>query len=198
MAKSKRIAIKDLRGDCVDESTVHVDWREILGDNLDGFTPYEWVECSCGHEFCAVGFSPCCPECGDDCDGAEGPQMNYYYPVKIDDCEAAAEKIRDLPLCVVQLEDGTTALALTGGGMDLSWPIARAHVALGELPPAWIRLPRMAGWEEYSDAHYLIRCCLESQRVMIRRATWGLADLQAMQRDRTKAIRERKATKKSA
>lgn len=73
--------------------------------------------------------------------GAEGPMMNYWYPIKendspyggFDEYEAAAT-LKDLPLCLVQVDD-EWGLALTGGGMDLSWEICAAYVALGKLPP---------------------------------------------------------------
>lgn len=84
-----------------------------------------------------------------DCTGhvpmVEGPQMNYFYPARFNmSCEDAARLIAAVPLCVVDL-DGETGLALTGGGMDLSWEIAHAHMLLGMLPPIQRRLPRMAG-----------------------------------------------------
>ena len=61
--------------------------------------------------------------------------MNYAYPCAWHDGATAALMLVDLPLVPVVLADGTHALALTGGGMDLSWEICRAYVALGFLPP---------------------------------------------------------------
>lgn len=85
--------------------------------------------------------------------GDEGPMMNYWYPLdestysswsKFDPKDAAL-KLADLPLCVVEV-DGQYGLALTGGGMDLSWDICKAFVALGYLPPAhFADLPNFAG-----------------------------------------------------
>ena len=79
-------------------------------------------------------------------DEREGPMMNYYYPCPIDDPEAAAKLIADLPLCIVQIDGDTTAFALTGGGMDLSWEICEAFIRCGHLPPFKYasELPRMA------------------------------------------------------
>ena len=79
--------------------------------------------------------------------GSEGPMMNYFYPVSDytpGDMEEWAAKLDGLPLCVVEL-DGERGLALTGGGMDLSWEIAEAFIRLGYYPPTWIDLPAMAG-----------------------------------------------------
>lgn len=81
--------------------------------------------------------------------------MNCFYPLEIRDEEAAAEKLAGTCLCVVEV-DGETGLALTGGGMDLSWEICEAFMILGSLPPAHFvrRLPRMA--DTMSDKHRLV------------------------------------------
>ena len=86
-----------------------------------------------------------------DCDGwlyTDGPMMNYAYPIevqRIGDPSDAALAIAHLPLCVVEIPAGTH-LALTGGGMDLSWQICEAYMCLGYLPPTYFsRLPAMAG-----------------------------------------------------
>lgn len=77
-------------------------------------------------------------------DEIEGPVMNYYYPLPAfsKDEAAAALAIADLPLCLVEFEDGLPwgadyayALALTGGGMNLAWQIQEAHLRLGYLAP---------------------------------------------------------------
>lgn len=87
-----------------------------------------------------------------DCDGylnSDGPMMNYYYPLPgFDmDVEDAAKAIVDLPLCIVHFEDTDEyALALTGGGMNLSWEICAAYLKLGYMPPLhFADLPKLAG-----------------------------------------------------
>lgn len=84
-----------------------------------------------------------CPGCGAELYN-EGPMMNYYYPVDLDDEAEAAKKLADTCLCVVKV-NGQTGLALTGGGMDLSWEICEAFVRLGFVPPSHFcrDLPRM-------------------------------------------------------
>lgn len=86
---------------------------------------------------------------------AEGPMMNYWYPIDEQDSETrpfarsfnpvdAAGKLNDLPLCVV-LVNGEYGLALTGGGMDLTWEICAAFIRLGMAPPLhFCDLPAMA------------------------------------------------------
>lgn len=90
--------------------------------------------------------------------GAEGPMMNYWYPVNEQDREYsrfepkdAAGKLDHLPVCVVLVDD-EYGLALTGGGMDLSWEICDAFIALGFLPPVhFADLPAMAS--RWTDMH---------------------------------------------
>lgn len=91
----------------------------------------------------------------------EGPAMNYYYPLPDTRWEPieAATKIADLPLCVVQLDDGDLALALTGGGMDLSWEICEAFLRLGYMPPLhFCDLPRMAGHRSPREQEVIAAC----------------------------------------
>lgn len=73
---------------------------------------------------------------------AEGPMMNFYWPLTHwlnTDPYDVAERLRHLNVCLVKIEttdeDPLWALALTGGGMDLSWSIASAFIACGFLPP---------------------------------------------------------------
>jgi hypothetical protein len=196
---TKRTPIEDLSGDAVDAETRHVDWRNELGEDMDGWASYEVTECyECGKKYVAsLGFSEC-PKCGEESDLVEGPMMNYFYPCPFrGSMEDAAMALGQTCLCVVELGDGTRGLALTGGGMDLSWEIARAYVSLGFLPPAHIRLPRMSGWEHYGDAAYMLKVCKASQEVMIRRASWGLSDLESMEQSRRQARKVYLAAKRA-
>lgn len=90
-----------------------------------------------------------CPRDGDnyrEFDSAEGPMMNYRYPISSHVYTSAhAHKIADLALCLVESSDGHVFLALTGGGMDMSWDICDAYVRLGFLPPSHFDLPDLAG-----------------------------------------------------
>lgn len=87
-----------------------------------------------------------------NCEGripsAPGPMTNYLWPLDVFDitAEECAERIVDLPLCIVTDNDGDiVGMALTGGGMDLSWEIAEAYMRLGCYPPAMIRLAAICG-----------------------------------------------------
>jgi hypothetical protein len=196
---TKRTPIENLSGDAVASETREMDWQEELGEDLDGFQSYEMTACyACGKKYAAsLGCSEC-PKCETESNPVEGPMMNYFYPCPFrGSMEDAAEAIGETCLCVVELGDGTRGLALTGGGMNLSWQIARAFVALGFLPPAHIRLPRMAGWENYGDAAYMLKVCKASQEVMARRASWGLADLESMEKSRREARKVYLAAKRA-
>lgn len=84
----------------------------------------------------------------DDCDGAMEyrdsfwPMMNSLWPVDLAYRRSASEAAR-----LMNLHAGATSLieiddqhyiALTGGGMDLSWHIAAAYVCCGCVPPLYI------------------------------------------------------------
>lgn len=95
-------------------------------------------------------------ECAGYIPGASGPMMSYYYPIEVRDDfdpQDAARKLVDLPVCVIEwLEDeqdsrGFYALALTGGGTDLTWEICEAFMRLGYLPPVHFagQLPEICG-----------------------------------------------------
>lgn len=81
--------------------------------------------------------------------GAEGPMMNYRYPIA--EGTATKDNARELvhvALCLVAFED-EEFLALTGGGMDMSWEICLAYITLGFYPPTHFGLPAMA--DKYLD-----------------------------------------------
>jgi hypothetical protein len=107
--------------------------------------------------------------------GAEGPMMSYAYPLPDDFGgydEAAAAKLEGLPLCIVRWEDGRYELALTGGGMDLSWEICEGFMRLGHLPPLhFCDLPMMAGLTPLDERHrWILAGCLRTCEVAEHRA----------------------------
>lgn len=119
----------------------------------------------------------------------EGPMMNYWYPLHESgrdfSPEMAARTLaqHNLPLCVVEV-DGDYGLALTGGGMDLSWEIAEAFARLGYCPPLhFCNLPRMAGRERYESTPYVLRACAYSARIAAMRAERTVEDIAKMAAD---------------
>lgn len=109
----------------------------------------------------------------------EGPGMSYWYPLPRNDYSTGelrwmAEAIVDLPLCLVYLDhEGKYGLALTGGGMDLSWEIAEAYIRLGYLPPlAFIDLPSFADLKLNERTQTVIAAFRETIKVMRKRLEW--------------------------
>lgn len=72
-----------------------------------------------------------------------GPIMNGYWPLGYDlaplgtSPRFVAAKLVDMPVCLVQV-DGLYGIALTGGGMDLSWELANSAIVAGFMP--WLGL----------------------------------------------------------
>lgn len=115
------------------------------------------------------------PASAKDCDNRlynEGPMMNYRYDIdtrRVGGPRAAAAALARLPLCLVVFEGNDEYLALTGGGMDLSWEICEAYMRLGYLPPAhFIDLPGMAGKSlKDPDDRWVIEGCMRTAEVQM-------------------------------
>jgi hypothetical protein len=134
-------------------------------------------------------------ECNGHISG-EGPMMSYFYPVDLDDAEEAARKLVDTCLCVVTMTEGNqTGLALTGGGMDLSWEICAAFIALGFLPPLhFCDLPGMAGRPRGKEDAFTIKACLRSCEIAASRAMRTAERIRDMVKWANKRAREAKKT----
>lgn len=187
----------DLYASAVDVKPVDRDWGEGFGDTWES---YEAPECgSCGHYARWAELNGALTEEGhawrcqsEDCErygeeidlfegGAEGPMMSYAYALPGYDgvLHEAADAIRDLPLCVVW-RGGAVELALTGGGMDLSWEICEAYVRLGYLPPKHFAAdpPRLAG---HTPKPEVVAACRRSLLVAAAQAERGLERLSEYQ-----------------
>jgi hypothetical protein len=111
------------------------------------------------------------------------PMMDYAYPLpglQMEPDEAQAKLIGEGPVCVVMVDD-EPHLALTGGGMDLSWDICWAYMVLGYLPPVHFcgTLPDYGDGEICTDRFKLIvQAGLRSHEVMENWLTWGIDRLQ--------------------
>lgn len=133
----------ELRSGALDATAIETDWtHEFSWDEWRVLVP-DPPQCpNCEDERCEdyEEGSARCPECGEWVEyDNEGPMVNYRYPVgglTVSQAQAAVDDgaLAGLPLCLVEY-DGEPFLALTGGGMDLSWEICQAYVNLGYLPP---------------------------------------------------------------
>jgi len=184
--------VTDLFCDTVDVKPRMVDWRELLGEDLEGWQSFEAVEChECQRDVVlnALGeeehrhIEPDIEdeegfEVRNDCTGylcSEGPAMNFFYECDFGrrgfTAEEAAQAVAHLPVCIVEMRDGETGFALTGGGMDLSWEICEAYMCLGYLPPFHFcsSLPNMAGKRLDRRTAAVIDACKRSVDAM---ANW--------------------------
>ena len=160
--KTEAVNVGDLWYGMLDVGSVDYDWTEH--EVGDAWEFWEIGSCNqCGAE--NVGSWQECPKCHDT-PGAEGPMMGYYYPMSGlghgTTPEDAARRISDLPLCIVKVGE-TYGLALTGGGMDLSWEICEAFIRLGHLPPThFAELPKVAGRGRSRRDRVIARACIRS------------------------------------
>jgi hypothetical protein len=171
--------------DTTNVSAVTADWTEGYGETWSFHAAPECPECGSYAEWRESSSEEWeawrCPnlaECNTAASGDEienyddGPMMSYHYPLPAFDADRfdareAAQKIRDLPLCVIEWDNGSYSLALTGGGMDLSWEIAEAFMRLGYLPPlAYCDLPEFAGMELNERRRWIIAGCLRTTEVI--------------------------------
>lgn len=137
---SKLRAISDLSFACVDQKPRRYDWSAGYGETWEF---YEATRCeTCGAAVSNLDDEHAHKRTGRTCDGyvpqPSGPAMNFFYPLPEfhGNPTAAAAVIVDVPLCLVRFVDNNDCgLALTGGGMDLSWEICETHMLLGYLPP---------------------------------------------------------------
>lgn len=162
-----------LRPDCVSF------WTPLSFNYGEGYgSEWEYKEASrceeCGHVDLAYGEERC-PKCDEGYLWADGPMMNNWYllpddifrygtdPLPADEVEAA-KRLVSLPLCIVEPHFNADSrqtpsdwgMALTGGGMDLIWEIAEAYMRLGYLPPARLRLPKMAGYDPNDRRRWIV------------------------------------------
>lgn len=161
------------------------DWSQDYDDELGERRWEAWEYGTC--EFCEqlTDTSGVCQN--EECEYAdqqvktlEGPMMSSYWPFDpLTDFEPdeAAKLIVDLPLCIVQINEDEYGLALTGGGMDLSWEITEAFTRIGMLPPTDLRLPVMADkyWNERTE--YIIGAMERAHRGALARLQHEMDEL---------------------
>lgn len=149
-----------------------------------------------------------CPTCGDDdgllkeydvVEAGDEPMMSYYYPVpgfnggtrQREQGAARALHEAGVSLCLVEFnsEEGGPcdgfALALTGGGMDLSWDICAAFMAIGYSPPVkYTDLPRFAGQDNTKPRYAnIIKACIRSNDIARMWAEGNIKRLKALTPD---------------
>jgi len=120
------------------------------------------------------------------------PMMNYFYPLPDFEDKKRYEKLTDAEIkkrleaagavtLVYDLESAEYGLALSGGGMDLSWDICRGYALLGYLPPAHFceRLPEFKGEDmKRPENKIVIDACKRSLDMVRYHAGEGLKRLE--------------------
>jgi len=177
----------------IDAMSRDIDWGQALDENGEGWTSFEAVECEdCGlvHVLGAHGQTTCADEMpefedenGDEvdniCQGClnpEGPMMSFYWPCAVGDFIDESKGLQGLPVCIVdiRLPSGTyeTGIALTGGGMDLSWELCETYIRLGYYPPFSLasNLPDMADKHNSPSAQLVLAAAAETCRAVKERA----------------------------
>lgn len=151
-----------------------------LGEHWDF---WEAARCShCGNAVVAPAGETECEDCGEGYLLAEGPMMNHFYPLPHfhgDEIEAARLLV-DLPLALVRLDETDEyGLALTGGGMDLSWEICEGYCRLGYLPPLRIAdsLPNLADSRLDERHKRILAACNRSVSIVQIRAEFARRSL---------------------
>ena len=176
--------VKDLYYGMTDVKPVNYDWISGYPEKWDYFAASRCEEC--GDIVVGRGGEKHCDlEDKCECTGYvplnEGPMMSYYYSLPGFDmsCDDAAKLLVDLPLVVVEFQDsGDKALALSGGGMDLSWEICEGFMLLGYLPPIHFSdLPEMADRGQSAKDRWIIAGCRRSLQVAKHRAGLSLRRL---------------------
>lgn len=176
--------INNLWASFVMEEPIGVNWRTIGGGHVQGWNYKEAVYCDkCGkiglphgreeHRYCGLRADRDVFDC-DNPLYSFGPLVDYVYPAdfkRVGGIENAAIAIAHLPLCAVEftITSGfliSGGLAMTGGGMDISWKICEAYMRLGYLPPLYLcDLPRMAGKKaDEKTTWWVLHGCLGSAK----------------------------------
>lgn len=96
------------------------------------------------------------------------PMMNYMYPLG-ESFEVPDDfRAKLVNTTIIQMDD-EYFLALTGGGMDMTWEICESFINLGYYPPVhFCRLPAISGRGTRKFDRHIIGICNESIRIMIK------------------------------
>ena len=117
-------------------------------------------------------------EDNQDDDEQWNPVMSYAYPLGRDGCLTRDDWHRVMSNCTIVLIDGAPFLALTGGGMDMTWEICESYLRCGYFPPAhFASLPAMAGRGTTEHDAMIIAACRVSLEAMVERYSFTLAGL---------------------
>ena len=193
MNDTTALSTDKLRYDSVDVEAIHFNFGAGFGET--------WEEVLIPHITCLscdfVGQDDVfeeggeCPKCQSVLERPEfAPMMNYYYrlPNYEGDRDPEADQLllyqSSVSVVIVMIRGGeyladTYALALSGGGMDLSWDICHAFILLGYVPPLFAcDVPEFAGQDNSKEPFWsILKACLQSAESAKRQAQWTQSKL---------------------
>ncbi len=188
------IVIEELSLAAVDVNSVPFDFADGFGDT--------WEEVSvgllrCGE--CSTHFVDDPLEEGDPCafTGCDtgtlerpecAPMMNYYYALPYYEGDPEADQLTLyqssanvvlIRMMGIDHDEDAYYLALSGGGMDLSWDICHAYILLGYAPPLqFCNLPDFAGQDNKREPFWtILKACLRSAKAVEQRALFQTGQL---------------------
>lgn len=172
-----------LRVDCLLSKPRWYDWSQGYIDKWEVIQPFvydDFSEESQGKNEEKTGYYDF-----DTMELNNAPMMNYLYPLKVTGHSFGmedAKKLNGLNLCLVYFldeeESDAYALALTGGGMDLSWDICQGYIRLGFYPPVHFRLPNFAGMRKTKGREAVIDACVKGREIV---KTWMDGDIRDLE-----------------
>lgn len=118
------------------------DFGSLYGDRLEVIIPDPTPSQRAEYDMPKRGDWNDCERGADEYRDSFFPMMNSLWPVELaynrSESEAAALMNRHAGSTSLITIDGDHYIAMTGGGMDLSWHIAAAYVCCGCVPPLYI------------------------------------------------------------
>ncbi len=186
---SDPLVIDELSFAAIDVNSIYFDFGNGYGDTWE-----EVSICLLQCDYCQATYidevyvegGPCPNE---ECYNVEGtlerpecaPMMNYGYPLPYYEGDPEEEQLTlyqsSANVVLVELigvadDDAAYVLALSGGGMDLSFDICHAYILLGYAPPLqFCDLPDFAGQDNSQEPFAsIIKACLQSVESVVQRA----------------------------
>ena len=130
-----------------------------------------------------------CPVCPNTLERPDCmPMMNYYYALPYYEGDPEADQLTlyqsSANVVLVRMmgvdgDEDTYVLALSGGGMDLSFDICHAYILLGYAPPIqFCDLPDFADQDNKQEPFWsILKACLKSTEALAKRATYRKGQL---------------------
>jgi hypothetical protein len=188
-------SVKTLSTNALDVQHVPYDWQNGYTEDWEFKDSDVCSECEKRVLITTPGEQEHCEANSDsNCQGyvsSDGPAMHGYWPLPSTRYDA---KLLRGPLCLVVV-GSDWGLALTGGGMNLSWEICEAYMRFGYLPPVAVNLSGRAGRGESDLDRWIIAGCREATRSMMRQSMInGRSTLQHLHRiEKEAAVRAKKS-----